>query len=278
MSRAATHPSPSGARPWSIAAAFVRRDVLMIRSYRYPFVLDTFFGVLQLAVTYFISETFQETGAERLGGAPSYFAFAAIGIVIALVIEAATQGISSRVREGQLSGSLEALLVQPISTVQLCSGLVVFPFVFALARAVIYLAVAVVAMQLDLGKTDWLGFAAIFLLSAAAMAPLGIAAAALVMVYKRGEVLSGAVIFAMSLVSGAAFPVSVLPGALETIGSVMPLRFAFDGARDALFLGSGWVPDAIGLTAFAIVALPMSLWAFGRAVDAARRNGSLGQY
>lgn len=278
MSPAATRPSPSSARPGAIAAAFVRRDVLMIQSYRYPFVLDTFFGVLQLAVTYFISETFPDTGAERLGGAPSYFAFAAIGIVIALVIEAATQGISSRVREGQLSGSLEALLVQPISTGQLCTGLVVFPFAFAVARAAIYLAVAVVAMQLDLGRTDWLGFVVVFALSAAAMAPLGIAAAALVMVYKRGEVLSGAVIFAMSLVSGAAFPVTVLPGVLESIGSVMPLRFAFDGARDALFLGSGWVPDAVGLAAFAVVALPLSLWLFGRAVDAARDNGSLGQY
>ena len=250
----------------------------MIQSYRYPFVLDTFFGVLQLAVTYFISETFPDTGGDRLGGAPSYFAFAAIGIVIALVIEAATQGISSRVREGQLSGSLEALLVQPISTMQLCSGLIVFPFAFALARAAIYLAVAVLAMQLDLGKTDWLGFVTVFVLAAVAMAPLGIAAAALVMVYKRGEVLSGAAIFAMSLVSGAAFPVTVLPGALETIGSVMPLRFAFDGARDALFLGSGWVSDAIGLAAFALIALPVALWLFGRAVDAARRNGSLGQY
>lgn len=256
----------------------MRRDFLMIRSYRYPFVLDTFFGILQLAVTYFVSETFPQTGPDRLDGAPSYFAFAAIGIIISLVIEAATQGISSRVREGQLSGSLEALLVQPLSTGQLCAGLVVFPFVFAMARATVYLVVAVLVMQLDLGQTDWLGFAVIFLLAGTALTPLGIAAAALVLVYKRGDMLGGAVLFVMTLISGAAFPVSVLPGVLEAVGSVVPLRLAFDGARQALFQGSGWVPEALGLAAFAVAGIPVALWLFGRALEAARRNGSLGQY
>jgi ABC-type polysaccharide/polyol phosphate export permease len=266
------------ARPGAVAAAFVRRDFLMIRSYRYPFVLDSFFGVRQLAVTYFISETFPETGGVELDGAPSYFAFAAIGIVISLVIEAATQGISSRVREGQLSGSLEALLVQPLTTAQLCSGLVVFPFVFAMARAVIYMTVTVLVMQMDLSNTDWVGFVTIFLLSGAALTPLGVAAAALVLVYKRGDMLGGAVLFLMTLLSGAAFPVSVLPPLLQAIGSVVPLRFAFDGAREALFLGGGWVPEAIGLAGFAVVGIPVSLWLFERALQKARRNGSLGQY
>ena len=275
---AVTRPSRSSASPVAVVAAFVRRDFLMVRSYRYPFVMDTFFGVLQLAVTYFISVTFQDVGSEQLDGAPSYFAFAAIGVVIALVIEAATQGISSRVRDGQVSGSLEALLVQPLSTSQLCSGLIIFPFVFAMVRAAIYLVVAVLVMDLAVARTDWVGFAVIFVLTGAALAPFGIASAALVLVYKRGEVLSGGVLFAMTILSGAAFPVSVLPGVLEAVGRVLPLRFAFDGARQALFEGGGWVPEAVGLLAFAAIAVPTALWLFGRAVKKARDNGSLGQY
>lgn len=275
---AATRSSRSAASALAVAAAFVRRDLLMLRSYRYPFVLDTFFGILQLAVTYFISETFDDAGAAGLAAAPSYFAFAAVGVVIAVVIEAAAQGISSRVREGQLSGSLEALLVQPITTAQLCCGLIAFPFVFAAARAAVYLAVAVAFMQLDPARTDWLGFGLILALTAVAMTPLGIAAAALVMVYKRGEVLSGAILFGMSLVSGAAFPTSVLPDPLEAVGSVLPLRFAFDGARDALFTGGGWGLEALGLCAFALVGVPAALWLFRSSVEAARSNGSLGQY
>lgn len=270
--------SRSSASAGAVAAAFVRRDFLMIRSYRYPFVLDTFFGLLQLTVTYFVSRTFGDVGTDRLEGAPDYFAFASIGVVIALVIEAATQGVSSRVREGQLSGSLEALLVQPIGTGHLCAGLVVFPFAFAMARAAVYLTAAVLIMDLQLGQTDWPGFLLIFVLTGIALLPLGIAAAALVMVYKRGELLAGAALFGMSIVSGAAFPVSVLPGPLEAIGSVLPLRFAFDGAREALFLGSGWVVEAIALAGFAAAGVPIALWLFSRAVDAARRNGSLGQY
>ncbi|MDP9270161.1 MAG: ABC transporter permease [Chloroflexota bacterium] len=271
ISRASTHRG-------SAAAAFLRRDFSIIRSYRFPFVLDTFFGVLQLAVYYFISRTFKETPSQQLNGAPSYFAFAAVGIVIALVIEAAAEGVAQRVREEQLSGSLEALMAQPLSAAGLCAGFTAFPFVFALARSTVYLAIAALAMKLDLGHADWVGFGLVFFTSATALVSLGILAGAAVLVFKRGQLLSGGLIFAMTLISGSVFPVTALPDWLAQIGSVLPLRFAFDGARDALFRGSGWGPDVLGLAGFTVIGLPIAVWVFGRALQAVRRAGSLGQY
>ena len=276
----ATRPSSSldRYRPGRVVGAFLRRDLSIVRSYRFPFVLDTLFGVLQLAIFFFLSKTFEGAGPQGLDGAPSYFAFAAVGMVIALVIEAAAEGISERVREEQLSGSLEALLVQPINAASLCAGLAAFPFAFAQIRALVYLLIAAVLMGLDLSETSWIGFTAIFVTSAFALAGLGIVAAAAVLVFKRGQVISGLAIFGMTLITGAVFPVSALPDWLARLGSVLPLRFSFDGARDALFQGSGWETDALALGGYTLVGIPIAVLLFAKALDATRRAGSLGQY
>jgi ABC-2 type transport system permease protein len=276
----ATRPSISRARagPLGPIVAFLRRDWWIVRSYRFPFVLDTAFGILNLVVYYFLSETFAGTGSEQLNGAPSYFAFAAVGIVIALVIEAASDGIGQRVREEQLSGSLEALMAQPLGAAQVCAGLIAFPFAFAAVRAMVYLLVAFGWMELDLSETSWLGFGLVLLLSTTALATLGILAGAAVLAFKRGQILSTGLIFGMTLITGAVFPVSALPDWLADLGSVLPLRFAFDGARDALFEGTGWEPEVLGLAAFAAIGVPIAVWVFGQALKLARRGGSLGQY
>jgi ABC-2 type transport system permease protein len=253
------------------------RDFSIARSYRLPFLFDAFFGVLQLAVVFFISRTFEGVTSASLGGAPNYFAFAAVGIVISLVVEAATEGLAQRIREEQLSGSLEALLSQPLGTIPLCAGFTAFPFAFAVARAAVYLFIAGIWMDLDLSRTSWIGLMVMFLASAAALAALGVLAGAVVMVLKRGEVLATALLFAMTVVSGAAFPIHVLPGWLQAIGHVMPLRFAFDGLRNALF-GGDWAPDVLVLAAFTAAGLPTAIWLFSHALAEVRRAGSLGQY
>ena len=82
----------------------------------------------------------------------------------------------------------------------------------------------------------------------------------------------------MTILGGAVFPIAVLPDWLEWIGRVMPVRFAFDGVRAALFSGNGWGGDALALAAFGIVVAPLSLLAFALALDRAKEKGSLSEY
>ena len=257
--------------------AFVRRDFAITRSYRLPFILDGFYGVLNLAVYYFISETFEGVAHADLD-APSYFAFAAVGMIIGTIIDSASDSIVYRLREEQLVGTLEALLVQPLSVVQLCLGTISFPSVYAIARASLYLAIAGVWMDLDLASTNWLGLVLMLFLTGAAITTFGILAAALVLVLKRGEVLSSMLLFGMTILSGSVFPVSTLPGWLQWISVFLPLRYALDGTRDALFGRGGWGDDALVLAIFALVALPIAVSIFGRALAVSRRLGTVAQY
>jgi ABC-2 type transport system permease protein len=256
----------------------VRRDFFVTTSYRVPFVLDLVFGVLNLAIYFFISRTFQDFPSESLHGAPSYFAFAAVGIAITMVIDAASTGLARKIREEQLTGTLEALLTQPITVSELSFGLAGFPFVFAMLRALFYLLVAAVLLGVDFSEADWLGFVLVLMASGLAFAGLGVLSGAVMMVVKRGDVLVGVLVFGMGLASGAFFPVAVLPDWIQPVGEVVPTRFAFDGLRSAIFLGEGWGRDAVTLVLFGIVSLPLAVFAFDKALAYARRTGSVSQY
>ena len=258
--------------------ALVRRDFQIRRSYRIAFALDLSLGFLNLLIYFFISRTFVGASTESLGGAPSYFAFALIGIVLTVVIQAATTEIAHVLRQEQLTGTLEALATQPVSPTQLSVGLAALPVVFAMLRVVFYIAIGVVWLDLDVGGASWSGLLAVLLATGLAMLGVGIAACAVVLLVKRGEILVGMVMFGMGLLGGAFFPVSVLPSWLEALGRVVPTRFAFDGARDAIFTGGGWCDDVAFLLLFSVVVLPLSLLFFREALAAARRMGSLGQY
>ena len=276
MASASIFPSSLPRAPTVVAV--VRRDYHIARSYRLPFAFDLLYGVINLVVFFFISRTFGGASAASLDGAPDYFAFAAVGVALTIVIGAATAGLAARIREEQLTGTLEALLAQPLTTLEIALGLAGFPFLFAIVRVAFYIVVAALLLGLDLGGTDWVGFVTVLLVAGIALSALGVLFGAVVLVVKRGEVLAGMVTFGMGLVSGAFFPVTVLPGWLEPLGAVVPTRFAFDGLRAAIFRGEGWGGDALALLLFAVVGFPVAVYAFREALMYARRTGSLGQY
>jgi ABC-2 type transport system permease protein len=255
-----------------------RRDAAVTRSYRLAFVLDVVFGVLNLALFFFISRAFGDIDTADLHGAPSYFAFASVGIAITVVVDAASTGLAQRIRGEQLAGTLEALLTQPITLAEITFGMAAFPFLFAMVRAGFYLVIAGVWFHVDLAQTSWVGFLLVLITAGAAFTAIGIMLGALTLVVKRGDVLVGMVIYVMGLISGAFFPVKVLPDWIEAIGRVVPTRFAFDGLRSSVFLGRDWGWDVGALVLTTAVGVPLAVWIFGQALGHALRRGTIGQY
>lgn len=266
--------------PSSLTAirALVRRDFAITRSYRLSFALEAAYGVLGLVLYYFISRTFEGATSSDLGSAPSYFDFAAVGLVVGTVVVATTSSVGYRVREEQTTGTLEALVATPVGSVELSIGLVGFPFVFAAVQAMAYLAVAALFLGLDGASASWAGLVAVLLCAGLALAPIGVLAGAAVLVFKRGQMISGAIVYLMTLLGGMLFPISVLPSWIQPLAQVLPLRYAFNGAREALFTGGGWENEALVLLAWAVILWPLALLAFEGSGTHARKAGSLSEY
>jgi ABC-2 type transport system permease protein len=262
----------------AVVGAIARRDFQVTRSYRLAFGLDVLYGLLQLSTYFFISKVVGGTAVHSLGSAPSYFAFAAVGAVMAVVLSATVYALSGELRNEQLTGTFEALAAQPLTSLELCTGFVSFPLIFASLRAAAYLVVASVWMHLDVSKASLPGVAAMLAATAFAMAPIGILAGAAVLVLKRGTIIVSALITLMSMLAGAVFPVSVLPVSLQWLGRAMPVRFAYDGVRAAMFTGKGWNADLLALVGYGALLTPVALLAFARALARARHTGTLSEY
>jgi ABC-2 type transport system permease protein len=270
--------SPSSSSLAAPLLALTRRDYSVFSSYRFAIGFDLLYGIIDLLIYYFISRTFKGASIGHLGGAPNYFAFVTVGIVITLVISAASATIGLRLREEQLTGTLETLAAQPIRSWQIALGMAGWPFAFAIVRGAVYLLIAATLLDVDVSHASWAGAVIVLLAAGLALLGLGVALGAAVIIFKRGNNVVGFVTLALGFAGGAFFPLAELPGWLEFVGKLVPTRFVFDGMRAALFQGAGWRQDAFVLLGYSAVGLPLALWAFSRAVEHSRRLGSLAEY
>jgi ABC-2 type transport system permease protein len=258
--------------------ALIRRDWRIMRSYRTALVTDVVFGCLNLVVYYYISRSVKVSVRGGLDGAPSYFAFAAVGVALAVVLQSAVTGVSRRLREEQLTGTLETLCAQPISSTEVALGLAGFPFLFAVVRAAFYLGIAGLLLGLSFAHCSWPGLFAAFLITGLALGAFGVALAALVLVFKRAEAVGALGIFGLVLVGGAFFPAQVLPHWVHPLAAVVPTHFAFTAARSALFGGTEWVSSTLVLAGWAVGFGALALVLFSLSLRHAVRRGTLNQY
>ncbi len=254
--------------------AMAQRDLRERSVLRFSLLLDIAFGVLNLVTFSLISRLVTQPDAEQLDGAPTYFAFAAVGIVFILVIQAATVTVSRRIREEQVAGTLETMVSEPISATQLAVGFAAYPLGFALARAAGYLAIAGVLLGLDLSEAEPLGMLLALLLSGAVLIAIGIVLAAVALLIRGAESLSRVAVFALGFLGGAQVPVSLLPEGLQVLSTLLPTTYALEAMRAAI-TGNDWQQPAAILAGFALVGLPLAMVTFAAAVRQAVRRGTL---
>jgi len=119
--------------------AFMRRDFLVMLSYRAAFAGDLFYIAIQAVMFGFVAELIDPSKLPSYGGVPaSYFDFVMIGVVITTVCTVLLQRVAMAVRQEQMIGTLEALLVTPTSATTVQVGSVAFDLVFVVLSACLY--------------------------------------------------------------------------------------------------------------------------------------------
>jgi ABC-2 type transport system permease protein len=259
-------------------ATLVRRDFQIARTYWFALFLDLFYVIANLIVFFYISRTLGGPTGTDLSGAPTYFSYAAVGVVIAVVTGSASQTVAIRIQEEKMAGGLEALLIQPIRSFQLAFGIVGFPFLFGIVRAVFYMFIAAAVMGLDTSNASWGAFVSMLVLAGTTFAAIGIACAAAVFIFSRGAALIGIAVFVLDVLGGAVFPPELFPGWMGPIVEIVPTRFIFEGSRTALFSGTGWTDDAGALALITAIGLPLALGLFAQALRHSLRRGTIGKY
>ncbi len=262
--------------------AFVRRDWKIALSYRAIFVGEALGLAGQIIVFYFIAQLIDPDQLPTYGGkTPTYLAFVVVGLVINLTAGVLLHQVAAQLRQEQLMGTLDALMSTPTSGATLQIGSVAYTLLFVPIRAAILLTAIGIGFGLDL-EPSGIGPTMLLLVGFLPFTwGIGLASAGLVITFRRGTNATGLLLTMLGLVSGAVFPIALLPPLLQTIAEWNPFALAIDGVRDALIGGTGWGPalDAmVRLVPLSLASLAIGILCFKAAIGRERRRGTLGHY
>ncbi len=262
--------------------AFIARDFFTETSYRFSFLLSLAGIIFNVLVFYFLSVFIDQAAAPILAGTDGdYFSFVLIGVAFGGYFNAGLTSYSRSLREAQTTGTLEAMLMTPASLPAIVTGSAAWSYIFTSFRVLVYLVVGMLISDLRFSGANYLAALAGLLLAVISFASIGIIAAGVIMVVKRGNPVT--IIFASvaNLVSGVYYPIEVLPEWLQVVARLMPLTYALRLMRQSLLAGASWsdlANDFLALIIFAAVLFPLSLLVFRTAVQRARLEGSLAHY
>lgn len=263
-------------------AAYMRRDFYHDLSYRFAFAMGLAGFFFFVAVWFFVSRFLDKRVPIGEGGQTvDYFTYVLLGIAAMNYLQTALNGFTARLYAEQATGTLEAMLVTPVPIETLVAGTLFWDFAFGSLQIVLYVALAAVFFGLPVHGASVAGFAAALALTAALAAAFGMLSASFILVMKRGDPLNLFLTAFHAFLGSVFFPADVLPPWLAGLAKFVPLTYALKAMRESLLLGKSFsevTPDLLILAAFTTGLLFLGMAAFRKAVDMARRHGSLGQY
>jgi ABC-2 type transport system permease protein len=279
-------PSPPATwRAWEEARklpAFLRRDVLVMLSYRAMFVGDVVSLLLQALLFSYIAKLVDSRVLPSYNGHHvGYLEFATVGIAVAAFAQLGLSRAAMAVRNEQLMGTLEPMLFTPTTVETIQVGSVMFDLVYVPIRTAAFFSLMLAAYGLDFNWDGMLPALAVLLLLVPSVWGLGIVGAAVIMTFRRGSGSVGLVGMLLALGSGAYFPLALLPHWLHVGMKATPMAIALERIRDSLLGGAGWSGfglAALELFAWAALSLAVGLSAFRLALRREQRQGTLGLY
>jgi ABC-2 type transport system permease protein len=264
--------------------AFIARDWRLQLSYRMQFFLRVLSILIVVTTLFFISKIFTGFTDPRFAQWRDPLAAWLTGLAVLNYFMTGFSSLANAIRQEQVQGTLESVLMTPISVPTVIVASSAWDFVQATLFSFLYLFFGWVFFDVHYQGNFGLALV-ILLLTTMVLSCLGILSASFAMVFKRGDPFGIFLGTGSALFSGVFFPTQLISqygGSVATgISRLLPATHGLDGIRRVLIQGQGFADvrePIVTLLVFLAVLLPLSLWVFGRAVRRAKREGSLIQY
>ena len=172
----------------ALAWAFLKRDFLIAASYKTAFIGEALGVLLKVVTFYYISAVFGGAMIPNLAKFNNdYFAYLMIGVALMDFMHTSLETFDNNIRESQLMGTLEIVLLTPIKLTHMLLFSSLWPYIFTSLTFLTYLFFGVVLFDLAIGNRDPLSAAVILLLAVLNFAPLGIVSATVVLAKPTGR-------------------------------------------------------------------------------------------
>ena len=260
--------------------AFVVRDFQLALSYRMQFFFRILEILLVVTTLYFISQIFSGGAVTEYTQWRNPLAAWITGLAVLNYFMTGFSSLANAIRSEQMQGTLESVLLSPITVPTMIVSSSAWDFVQATFLSSLYLFFGWLFFDVRY-QGNFLLALLFLLLTTLVLACIGILSASFAMVFKRGDPFGVLLGVGSALFSGVFFPTQLLGKGFGNISRALPPTYGLDGIRRVLIEGQGLAQvrePLITLFIFLLALLPFSLWVFDRAVRRAKREGSLIQY
>jgi ABC-2 type transport system permease protein len=262
---------------WLAFRAVLLRDLSVYLTYRTRLVSQALTAVFSLTLFYYVSRLVHVSG---FANPASYFGFVVVGIALISVLYSCFS-VAEIVRQELVAGTFDRLLLSPFGAIRSIVAMTLFPLLYSFAIAAITLGLGAGVFGLQLHWSTVPLAVPAMALALLAFMPFGLLFAALTVATKQGSVGTSWVIALISIVGGLYFPVSLLPGWVQTTAKLQPFTPATELLRH-LLVGSPQTDStadaAAKIALFAAVLLPLSLYALHHAIRIGQRRGTIIEY
>jgi ABC-2 type transport system permease protein len=264
--------------------AFLARDWRLELSYRMQFFLRILSILIVVTTLFFISRIFTGFTDPRFTQWGDPLAAWLTGLAVLNYFMTGFSSLANAIRQEQVQGTLESVLMTPISVPTVIVASSAWDFVQATFFSFLYLFFGWLFFDVHY-RGSFLLALVFLLLTTVVLSCLGILSASFAMVFKRGDPFGVFLGAGSALFSGVFFPAQLINqyagSGVAGISRILPPTYGLEGIRRVLIEGEGFAEvrkPFLTLVVFLVVLLPFSLWVFGRAVRRAKREGSLIQY
>lgn len=266
--------------------AIVRREWTIFR--RYPsWIIALFIWPLIFPMMYILTAR-ALSGPDGSGldvfiqmtGATDYIGYIVVGTTVWMWQNIVLWDVGFALRNEQMRGTLESNWLSPTWRFSFLLGQsgpqIISMFMFISITAIEF----ILLFGVRLNGSVWM----ILLMMAAAIPSiygLGFAFASLVITVKEANAFVFLIRGLVMIFCGITFPISLLPGWMQSIAYWLPQSYLIHGMRAAAFSNAGipeLLPDLLPLLGFGTLWLTIGYFAFLWMERRARRTGSIGQY
>ena len=262
--------------------AFFRRDLLILWSYRTAFFSDWFNMLLQVLVFYFLSRIVPSDALPEYGGRPTtYIQYVTVAIALTAFMTISLSRVTNAISTEQNQGTLEALLMTPTASPTLQLGWVIYDLMYVPLRTAVFLTLMSLLLGVTLSPAGILPTVVMFIPFIPFIWGIGVFSGAVTLTFRRGHGLVGLSVVALTLTSGAYFPIQNFPGWLQRLAELNPMTRVLNGGREALLGHPDWSlvwSVVLPLLPLAALFISLGLIAFRLALKRERRRGTLGLY
>jgi ABC-2 type transport system permease protein len=173
-----------------------------------------------------------------VSGGGSAFDFVAPGFIAMNVMMSGLTALGAALARERESGTLDGILMSPISRTSIILGKTVSHTVRNLFQGSITIVIAILIFGITIRGNPLL-IASILILGTISFLGLGVVATAIAKEQESAQLVLGLLQFPMMFLSGVLFPIEQMPPILQTVSRFLPLTYAVEALRKVMILGAG---------------------------------------